>query len=282
MTQLHGTFIQTELFRIKADITKATKDFLVDIPILIGLGEDWKAANISKFRINDVDVSVKPAYNFCTQASSEMGKVSVDFPLRLAFYSGNTVAEEQLPSYSDYALDSRVELGSATTGVKAHYQGSVFKTLLFADLPEDKSDLTPSDIMQKEQPTGWIDNFTLQNTRAIMQKGRVVVCVRLADLKLDKDHLITGDDSNGATRRVIRAILNRKKMFAKPVEEERKVASKKAGRQQPPPQPPVDPNEVPIEDRFCDNLDEKNGTLMLDFPFYVTQIYDVTYQRTVN
>ena len=79
MTQLHGTFIQTELFKIKSDITKATQDFLVDIPIVIGQGKDWKAANISKFIINDVDIAVKPAYNFCTQASSEMGKVSVDF-----------------------------------------------------------------------------------------------------------------------------------------------------------------------------------------------------------
>ena len=284
MTELHGTFIQTELYRIKADITKATKDFLIDIPLILGQGEDWKAANISKFVVEDVDIAVKPAYNFCTQASSEMGKVSVDFPLRLAFYSGNTVAEGQLASYSEYALDSRVELGSATTGVKAHYQGKVFKTLLYSEI-EPSDTLDTSDIMQKDQINGWVDNFTLENPRAVLQKGRVIVCVRLDDLRLDKEHLITGDDSNGATRRVIRAILNKKKMFAKPVkQEEKKVVSKKAGRQQPPPQPEPqpDPDEVPEEDKYCDNINSETKSLMLDFPFYVTQVYKVTYQRTAK
>lgn len=278
MTQLHGTFIQTELYKIKADITKATKDFLVDIPLIIGQGEDWKAAQISKFIINDVDISVKPAYNFCTMASSEMGKVSVDFPLRLAFYSGNTVAEGQLASYSDYALDSRVELGSATTGVKAHYGGNIFKTLFFSEVSED---IASSDIMQKDQIKGWVDDFTLENPRAVLQKGRVVVCVRLADLKVDKDHLIVGEDSNGATRRVIRAILNRKKMFGKeePAKEEKKAVRK--GRQQPAPEPEPEPTpDVPEADKYCDSL--VDGKLMLDYPFYVTQVYDVTYQRTTK
>jgi len=274
MTQLHGTFIQTELFKIKADITKVTKDFLIDIPLVIGQGEDWKAANISKFIINDVDIAVKPAYNFTTQASSEMGKVSVDFPVRLAFYSGNTVAEGQLPSYSDYALDSRVELGSATTGVKAHYGGNIFKTLLFDEIPESTDELKKSDVMQKDQIKGWVDNFTLENSRAVMQKGRVVVCVKLADLKVDKDHLITGDDSTGAARRIIRTILNRKRMFN--AQEEKKILKK--GRQQIS-QPAPEPTPVPDADGYCDNL--VDGKLMLDYPFYVTQIYDVTYQRTV-
>lgn len=275
MTQLHGTFIQTELFKIKADVTKCTKDFLIDIPLIIGQGDDWKAANISKFVINDVDIAVKPAYNFCTQASSEMGKVSVDFPVRLAFYSGNTVAEPQLGSYSDYSLDSRVELGSATTGVKAHYGGNIFKTLLYDEIPESTDELKKSDVMQKDQIKGWVDNFTLENPRAVMQKGRVVVCVKLSDLKVDKDHLITGDDTTGATRRIIRAILNRKRMFG--AQEEKKVQKK--GRQQIS-QPAPEPTPVPESDGYCDNL--VDGKLMIDYPFYVTQIYDVTYQRTVN
>lgn len=281
MTQLHGTFIQTELYKIKADITKATKDFLVDIPLIIGQGEDWKAANISKFVINDVDIAVKPAYNFCTMASSEMGKVSVDFPLRLAFYSGNTVAEDQLASYSDYALDSRVELGSATTGVKAHYGGNIFKTLLFEELPENTEELKKGDVMQKDQIKGWVDDFTLENPRAVMQKGRVVVCVKLSDLKLDKDHLITGEDSNGATRRVIRAILNRRKMFSKgePAKEDKKAVRKGRQQQQQPPEPEPQP-DVPDADKYCDSL--VDGKLMLDYPFYVTQVYDVTYQRTTK
>ena len=274
MTQLHGTFIQTELFKIKSDITKATQDFLVDIPIVIGQGKDWKAANISKFIINDVDIAVKPAYNFCTQASSEMGKVSVDFPVRLAFYSGNTVAEGQLASYSDYALDSRVELGSATTGVKAHYGGNIFKTLLFEEIPESTDELKKSDVMQKDQIKGWVDNFTLENPRAVMQKGRVVVSIQLSDLKVDKDHLITGEDSNGATRRIIRSILNRKRMFNG--QEEKKVIKK--GRQQIS-TPAPEPTPVTDADGYCDNL--VDGKLMLDYPFYVTQVYDVTYQRTV-
>lgn len=278
MTQLHGTFIQTALYKIKADITKATKDFTVNIPLIVGEGPDWPAAKISKFVINDVDISVKPAYNFCTQASSEMGKVSVDFPLRLAFYSGNTVAEKDLTSYSEYALDSRVELGSATTGVKAHYGGSVFKTTLINEATEDQGALKPSDILQKDQTSGWIDNYTLDNLRAVIQKGRVVVSIKLADLKVDKDHLITGDDSNGAARRIIRSILNRKKAFGK--EQEDKKEEKKAvrkGRQQEFEEQPPAPT---VQGEYCDSV--VDGKLTLDFPFYVTQVYNVTYQRTAS
>lgn len=282
MTQLHGTFIQTELYKVKVDITKNTKDVLVDIPLIIGQGDDWKAANISKFKIDDVDISVKPGYNFCTQASSEMGKVSIDFPMRLAFYSGNTVGEGQLPSYSDYALDSKVELGYATTGVKAHFGGNIFKTLLFEEVPESSENLEKTDVMQKDQIKGWVDDFTLENPRAVMQKGRVVVCIKLTDLKVDKDHLITGEDSTGAARRIIRAILNRKKMFGKeePVKEEKKAVRK--GRQQPPPTPEPEPTPEPVPeaDKYCDSL--VDGKLFLEYLFYVCQIYNVTYQRTTK
>ena len=268
MSTLYGTFIQTKLFRIKTDVTKLRADILVNIPLLIGEGDDWKAANISKFKVNSVEICVKPAYNFCTQASSEMGKVSVDFPLRLAFYSGNTVGEKEPETFSEYMLDSKVELGTATTGIKAQYGGSVFKTIL-SQVPAGE-DITTDELQQKEQTSGWVDNFTLQNARAVLQKGRVALGIKLSDLVVDKENLITGDETgNGATRRIIRAILNRREVF----EGEKKVSAKKGGR--------TGGNPTPAEEKtYCDNV--VDGKLMLDYPFYVTQVYDVTYMRTAN
>lgn len=266
MSTLYGTFIQTKLFRIKADVTKMTKDILINIPLLIGEGDDWKVANISKFRINSVEICVKPAYNFCTQASSEMGKVSVDFPVRLAFYSGNTVGEKEPETFSEYMLDSKVELGTATTGIKAQYGGSIFKTIL-SQVPAGE-EITTDELQQKEQTSGWIDNFTLQNSRAVLQKGRVALGVKLSDLVVDKENLITGDEGTGATRRIIRAILNRKEVF----EGEKKVV-KKGGR--------TGCNPTPVDEKiYCDNV--VDGKLILDYPFYVSQVYDVTYMRTAN
>ena len=59
-------------------------------------------------------------------------------------------------------------------------------------------------------------------------------------------------------------------------QEEKKVIKK--GRQQIS-TPAPDPTPVTDADGYCDNL--VDGKLMLDYPFYVTQVYDVTYQRTV-
>lgn len=277
MATLLGTFIQIKLFRIKADITKCTKDFLFDIPLIIGEGSDWKAAKISKLKINSVEMAVKPAYNFCTQASSEMGKVSVDFPVRLAFYSGNTVGEKEPETFSEYMLDSKVELGTATTGVKARFGSQIFRTLLTKDVISDDDVINVGDILQKEQSQGWTDNFSLTNNKVVLQKGRIVVCVKLEDLIVDKENLRTEDESgngNGSARRVIRAILG--KSIKEEVKEEKKAV--KGARRQPAPEPQPQPVEQKI---YCDNL-AQDGTLMLDYPFYITQIYDVTYMRTSN
>ena len=63
------------------------------------------------------------------------------------------------------------------------------------------------------------------------------------------------------------------------LEEEKKAVRK--GRQNPPPEPEPTPEpDVPEADKYCDSLVE--GKLMLDYPFYVTQVYDVTYQRTTK
>ena len=194
-----------------------------------------------------------------------MGKVSVDFPIRLAFYSGNTVGETEPETFSEYMLDSKVELGTATTGIKAQYGGSVFKTIL-SQVPSGDT-ISSDELQQKEQTSGWIDNFTLDNKRAVLQKGRIALGIKLSDLVVDSENLITGDEGNGATRRIIRAILNKKGSG------EKKVAAKKGGR--------TGSNPTPSEEKtYCDNL--VDGKLMLDYPFYVTQVYDVTYMRTAN
>lgn len=280
MSILYGVFIQTKLYRIKADITKCdkNKEFLFDIPVIIGEGPDWEAASTAKFRINSVDISVKPAYNFCTMASSEMGKVSVDFPVRMAFYSGSTVLEKGFDKFSKYMLDSKVELGTATTGIKAQYGGAVYKTTLKSDVNEETTDLKTSDILQKDQTSGWIDNYSLENLSVILQKGRIAVCVKVSDLIVDPTDYLTetgngnndNDNGNGSTRRIINSILERRRTYGVEPEEKK---GKKVGRQNPPPV---------VDKKYYSDNTAQDGSLILDYPFYVTQIYDVSYQRQAN
>ena len=98
MSTLYGTFIQTKLFRIKADVTKLKADILVNIPLLIGEGSDWEAAKISKFKVNSVEICVKPAYNFCTSSTPVLSKyLNVIIPAKLLGFILSYIASIPFP-----------------------------------------------------------------------------------------------------------------------------------------------------------------------------------------
>lgn len=286
---LAAKIVQSKFRRFRANVVGATKDFMYVVPVLFPEGPDWDSLNASKIQLEEVEVEMKPYYNFCTLAGSGKGVVSGDYPVYMNFYTGNTALELESYDMSKYILSGKYVVGSATTGVKARYGSLYYKTVIDKEPTADTTqDELKSSIVTKENSDNTIDNFLMENGKFILQKGRVVICLRKSDFIMDTDEVVTEENPtgeagkpNGAILRHLRSKMHQPEAPAK----EAKEAPKKRTRKQTPPTPPqptpvVDPITYCEEPLIIDDGDGKSHEeLIIDLPFWIITTFHIKYWR---
>ena len=286
---LSAKIVQSKFRRFRANVVGATKDFMYVVPVLFPEGSDWDSLNASKIQLEEVEVEMKPYYNFCTLAGANKGVVSGDFPVYMNFYTGNTALEPESYDMSKYILSGKYVVGSATTGVKARYGSLYYKTVVDKEPTANTTqDELKSSIVTKENSDNTIDNFLMENGKFILQKGRVVICLRKSDFIMDTDEVVTEENPtgeagkpNGAILRHLRSKMHQPEAPAK----EAKEAPKKRTRKQTPPSPPqptpvVDPNTYCEEPIVIDDGDGKSHEeLIIDLPFWIMTTFHIKYWR---
>lgn len=286
---LSAKIVQSKFRRFRANVVGATKDFMYVVPVLFPEGSDWDSLNASKIQLEEVEVEMKPYYNFCTLAGANKGVVSGDFPVYMNFYTGNTALEPESYDMSKYILSGKYVVGSATTGVKARYGSLYYKTVVDKEPTADTTqDELKSSIVTKENSDNTIDNFLMENGKFILQKGRVVICLRKSDFIMDTDEVVTEENPtgeagkpNGAILRHLRSKMHQPEAPAK----ETKEAPKKRTRKQTPPTPPqptpvVDPNTYCEEPIVVEDGDGKtHEELIIDLPFWILTTFHIKYWR---
>ncbi len=270
------TIYQTQLYRVRSDLIKAEGDYLFINNMMFPEGEDWKALNYSKIQLRSVEAEVKPYYNFATMSGSGAGKISGDFPIYVNFYTGNTVAETIPMDFSKIILAGKYVKGSSTTGVKAEFGSQYFKTVL-ATKPQSEDDLSKANIASKMNDTTTIDDFNCESDKVILQKGRVVVCIRQSDFHVPKTNFLDAPNSSkeegsGSSAGAILRHLKTKVGEIVP-EPEGKKKSRKGGNPN-----PVDPTEGYLypEDPVTEG---DKQSLILDYAFWLICKYNITYWR---
>lgn len=286
---LSAKIVQSKFRRFRANVVGATKDFMYVVPVLFPEGSDWDSLNASKIQLEEVEVEMKPYYNFCTLAGSGKGVVSGDYPVYMNFYTGNTALELETFDMSKYILSGKYVVGSATTGVKARYGSLYYKTVIDKEPTADTTqDELKSSIVTKENSDNTIDNFLMENGKFILQKGRVVICLRKSDFIMDTDEVVTEENPtgeagkpNGAILRHLRSKMHQPEAPAK----EAKEAPKKRTRKQTPPTPPqptpvVDPITYCEEPIVVEDGDGKtHEELIIDLPFWIITTFHIKYWR---
>lgn len=279
------TVYQSQLYRIRSDLIKAEGDYLFLNNIMFPEGNDWKALNYSKIQLRSVEVEVKPYYNFATMSASGAGKISGDFPIYVNFYTGNTVAETVPMDFSQIILSGKYVKGSATTGVKAEFGSQYFKTVL-AQKPQSEEDLTKANIATKMNDTTTIDDFNLDSDKVILQKGRVVVCVRQSDFHVPKENFLSAPNSSkeegsgsgstaGAILKHLKAKVGEEVQEVEPkVKKSRKGGN--PGGSGSDPKPETDSEYLYPEDPIVEG---EKQSLILDYSFWLICKYNITYWR---
>lgn len=305
---------QTSAWRFRANLIEQTNDFVAVEQVFFGTDYDWTALNAEKLRINKVDIEVKPAYNFANMAAYGQGVVTCDFPVYMNFFMTNTAGEKNLvKNWAEY-LSGKTAMGYATTGVKSTFNGNYYKTVFaLSSLPTTTEPEKQPEIQQKETlPKSTVDNWSLQGKNIVLQKGRIVVYVKLSDFKLAEGHCLTkgnaplpgekspdsgssdGDgQGQGATKLDLLRYLRKKGGLPEPEEPEnvvvksRKETSRKAKRTQNPPEPenppdtPVQPTTKFVEGWIEDVAVDAEGkqSLILDYVFWIKSIFSIEYWR---
>ena len=286
---LSAKIVQSKFRRFRANVVGATKDFMYVVPVLFPEGSDWDSLNASKIQLEEVEVEMKPYYNFCTLAGANKGVVSGDYPVYMNFYTGNTALELESYDMSKYILSGKYVVGSATTGVKARYGSLYYKTVIDKEPTADTTqDELKSSIVTKENSDNTIDNFLMENGKFILQKGRVVICLRKSDFIMDTDEVVTEENPtgeagkpNGAILRHLRSKMHQPEAPAK----EAKETPKKRTRKQTPPTPPqptpvVDPITYCEEPIVVEDGDGKtHEELIIDLPFWILTTFHIKYWR---
>lgn len=309
--EINTTIYQCSPWRIRANLLEQTRDFVAVEQIFFGGDYDWKALKAERLTIRSVEIEVKPAYNFTNMAAYGQGVITCDFPVYVNFYMTNTASEDfQIRNWGDY-LTGKTAMGYATTGVKSTYDGTWYKTTYDLNSLKDGK----YQIIGKDNGTASIDDWQLKGENIALQKGRVVVYIKLADFKLPKGHCITagnallpgetvepkpddgqgGEDGDG--QGVIRFDLMRylRKKSGMPEEPEnvvikgKKESGRKAKRNPPPPVDPDTPSADTPETGFREGWVEdvivtadKKEVLTLDYTFWVKAIFRIVYQRGSN
>lgn len=287
---LAAKIVQSKFRRFRANVVGATKDFMYVVPVLFPEGSDWDSLNASKIQLEEVEVEMKPYYNFCTLAGSGKGVVSGDYPVYMNFYTGNTALELESYDMSKYILSGKYVVGSATTGVKARYGSLYYKTVIDKEPSADTTqDELKSSIVTKENSDNTIDNFLMENGKFILQKGRVVICLRKSDFIMDTDEVVTEENPTGEAGKPNGAILRhlRSKMHQPeaPAKEAKEAPKKRTRKQTPPtppqPQPVVDPITYCEEPIVIDDGDGKtHEELIIDLPFWIITTFHIKYWRS--
>ena len=179
-----------------------------------------------------------------------------------------------------------------TTGVKSSYGSRYYKTVLSRPA-KDETESVASLVLAKDNSDSTIDDHNLKADNTILQKGRVVIYVRMADLVVDKARYLTagnkdpendeppsdgsGEGETATLRdRTIIAYLKEKSGKKEQVVEVKKDSRK--GKRNPPPQP-----EEPEDDReFIEKpviLENGKKSLILDATFFIGVTYHITYSR---
>lgn len=291
---LSAKIVQSKFRRFRANVVGATKDFMYVVPVLFPEGSDWDSLNASKIQLEEVEVEMKPYYNFCTLAGANKGVVSGDFPVYMNFYTGNTALELESYDMSKYILSGKYVVGSATTGVKARYGSLYYKTVIDKEPTANTTqDELKSSIVTKENSDNTIDNFLMENGKFILQKGRVVICLRKSDFIMDTDEVVTEENptgesgsGNGAVLRHLRSKMHQPAAPAKAAVKE--APKRKAGRKHPGPEPEPEPEPTPVVDpnTYCEEpivIDDGDGKsheeLIIDLPFWILTTFHIKYWR---
>lgn len=273
---IEGKCIETTLCRFKFDVTTMKDEYLFNFPLTFPSGSDWEALGMEKFRIDSLKVSLTPYYNFTTPASRTPGVISGDFPLRVTIFSGNTAGEQQATTFSNFIRTGKYVLGRAYSGVSADFGSVVYKTIL-AQKPESEDDIQKlQDIVDKSNNARVIDASLLKNGKTILQKGRIVVCVKKQDLVGQLLNAVGDDESsNGAARRILKKLIGDNK-----VEEPKQEGRKGKKRTNTPPETVT--TFYPDEPETIGEGENAKEQLMLDYCFYITEEYKLHYARSDN
>lgn len=278
---IEGKCIETTLCRFKFDVTSMKDEYLFNFPLTFPSGSDWDALGMERFKIDSLKVSLTPYYNFTTPASRAPGVISGDFPLRVAIFSGNTAGEQEATSFSNFIRTGKYVLGRAYSGVSADFGDVVYKTVL-AEKPESDADIQKlQDIVDKSNNTRIIDASLLKNGKIVLQKGRLVICVRKQDLVGQMLNAVgDNDNGNGAARRILKKLVGESKT-EEPKQEGKKGKKRANGNPTPTPDPEVT-TFYPDEPEIVGEGDNAKESLMLDYCFYITEEYKLHYARSDN
>ncbi len=263
-----ATIYQSKLFRIRADVAaRDTEDVITkNIPLVFPEGPDWKyiKTQCEKFRVDNVQIEVKPYYNFATAASAIVpGKVTGDFPIYMSFYNGNTVGERDDADMASLILTGRYHKGSATSGVKADFSSEVFKTI-FQNNGNEKT------VVNKDTESGLFDGSLLSNENVALQLGRIGLSVRKDDFHVE----------DGTATSMLARHLKSKAGIAEDAKEEKETKPAKKSRKQPAPEP--EPEPTPDEGKYDYNypdLLDKDNHLYVDYLCYITAKINISYNR---
>ena len=288
---------QNSSWTINANLIGNYDDFMIVEDLTFPEGPDWKDLNAEKIEISSVDVDVKTGYNFTTPVSINQGYITKDFPVYMNFYMGNTATETKQMSWGKYNLAGKSAKGSATTGVKSSYGSQYYKTVL-SKKPETGEVITEL-VANKVNLSGTIDDFNLESEKIILQKGRVVIFIRMADLVVDKDRYLikgnspveggegsgsgsgeSGEGSGESTAARSRLLV--KYLREKSGEKEQPVEAKKESRKGKRSQPTPEPTPVADERQFIEKpveLEDGSKSLILDITFFIGVTFHITYWR---
>lgn len=262
-----ATIYQSKLFRIRADVAApGTEDVLTkNIPLVFPEGPDWKyiKTQCEKVRVDNVQIEVKPYYNFATAASAVVpGKVTGDFPIYMSFYNGNTVGERDDADMASLILTGRYHKGTATSGVKADFSSEVFKTI-FQTVGNEKV------VVNKDTEDDTFDGSLLSNENAALQLGRIGLSVRKSDFHVE---------DGTATSILAKHLRAKAGIMEEPKEKEVKPTKKSRKQPAPEPEPEPTPDEGKYDYNYPDLLD-KDDHLYVDYLCYITAKIDISYNR---
>lgn len=255
----------TKLYHLKYDLIQKEGDQVVNIPIILGEGEDWeKLLRMAiKVKVDSVSVKVKPWDDFITPGGEEEGFVSGDYPVYMVMIDGNTLTDNEAMTISAAAVSGRYAAGRRCTGLNGAFGDKLYLTTFTDDLNKTFQKTTTQEPVDSDQ-------WTLPNN--VYQSGKIVVGINPKDFEATKE-----SDCSSAARKFMMNKMRKMERMQQEKEAPKEEQPVKKSKKQP---APVDYSNV-YKDKTVTDSDGKQH-LYVDDWFWVETSANVDYQVKVS
>lgn len=265
--------------------------YAIRIPLTLPDGPEWAKYNIAKSEIDGLDITVRPMTNVTVSGYDKEGYITDNIPVYLNFYTGNTVGEKEPASALDAIVAGVNARGSMNEGVSASFGDLIYKTT-FKSVPTGaEGENITSLILDKQNTRSSLDNFIMESSTTVLQKGVLTFYVKSSDLWVKPSEVITAETPQISARDALLAHLERKAAIFNPtveaVQEKVEEPSRKRSRKAAATQTVQSGHggDMPYKDtRVYINAPHQDSTtglwsLRLKKNFIVEQTYHIRYVR---